>query len=174
MYTFTTMKLLPEKEIIYKSPLNTEEAIERITLAVIPTRSLEYRLPANMAKRRYSGDIYGPVFKIQRTIGYRNSFLPQITGTIKEDGTGSIIKVNMQMHSFVYAFLLIYISIPAIVFIVWLVAILVTGEFSPGIFAPLLISGFGLLLSHAGFNYEATTARIDLKKILEADIVLEA
>ncbi|UPT68885.1 MAG: hypothetical protein M0D57_09775 [Sphingobacteriales bacterium JAD_PAG50586_3] len=165
------MKLLPAQEIIYKTNLTEEEAIERITLAVIPTRSLEYRLPANMVKRKYSGDIYGPVFKIQRKIGYRNSFLPQITGTIKEEPTGTVVNVSMQMHSFVNTFLLIYISIPSAVFITWLVAILAGGEFSLGVFIPFLFIGFAMLISHVGFNYEATTARIDLKKIFEAEIV---
>jgi hypothetical protein len=168
------MKLLPQKEIIYKSPLNTEEAIERITLAVIPTRSLEYRLPANMAKRRYSGDAYGPVFKIQRTIGYRNSFLPQITGTIKEDGTGSVITVDMQMHNFVHIFIVVFMTMPVVPFLAFTISIITTGKFTPLIFAPLLFIGFALLLSHGGFGWEAKITRADLKEIFEADIVLEA
>jgi hypothetical protein len=168
------MKLLPQKEIIYKSPLSVEEAIERITLAVIPTRSLEYRLPANMAKRRYSGDVYGAVFKIQRAIGYRNSFLPQITGNIKEDGTGSVIQVTMQMHSFVKIFLLLYMGLPTLISIILLLSVLIGGEFTLLIFTPLLFIGFGLLISHGGFSWEADTSRIDLKKIFEADIVSQA
>jgi hypothetical protein len=42
--------------------------------------------------------VTGFTFDIQRIIGYRNSFLPRIGGTIAADGRGSAISIAMKLH----------------------------------------------------------------------------
>jgi hypothetical protein len=53
----------------------------------------------------FEGAIHGTSFQIRRIIGYRNSFAPEISGTVSAYPTGgSLIAIRMTLHPFVLAF----------------------------------------------------------------------
>lgn len=64
--------------------------------------------PNSANDNRFEGSVSGNGFHVRRIIGYRNSFLPVVDGTIQAGASGTRIHVQMRMFIFVYAFCAIW------------------------------------------------------------------
>ena len=117
--------------------------------------------------RPFIGTIEGNRFRIRRDIGYRNSFLPIVSGQIVSATSGVRVSVTMGLHLAV-----------AIVMLVWFAGVgfatagslwlLLTNRASAafGFLIPPAMLVFGVVLVAFGFFPEAIKARTLLEQIL--------
>ena len=64
----------------------------------------------NPLNKGFSGDVSDQGFKIRRAVEYQNSFSPIIIGTVTTNNEHCSLKIEMRMHYFVMAFMLIWLS----------------------------------------------------------------
>lgn len=149
------MPLLPFQRLEIHSPLPAEEAAERLAAQVEPLRWFRFK----HGTCAFEGSVDGSEFRIRRVIGYRNSFLPQIRGTISPTATGSRIDCRLSLHPFVIAFMVIWFG----------AVIAIGGAFvftptEPGRspwfrLIPVAMLVFGWILATGPFAFEANRAR---------------
>ena len=159
------MTFLPIEDLHYDSPLTPVQIQERITASIEPKQMLRFRKKKD--SKPYEGHISGDNFEINRIIGYRNSFLPQIKGNIQAAASGAVVEVKMRLSIFVYIFLAFWCGSLGIFFMTFLVSNILKEQFDPVIFIPLGMILFAYLMVTGGFKYEAKIAKKDLRKILE-------
>jgi hypothetical protein len=110
------MKFLPLETLIYKTHLNEEKVIQRLSESVEPKKMFRSNLFSDYAAKAYEGEINGQAFAIRRIIRYRNSFLPEISGSVGSDYDGTTITVKMRMNILVIIFLCFWCAV--VVFVV--------------------------------------------------------
>lgn len=104
----------------------------------------------------FIGEASHGTLRLQRTIRYRNSFVPQIRGRIVQGPVGADLQLRMFIHPFTALFT-----------VVWL-GILGSSVVAPGadIWLAIMLLGF-LAMAVGGFFYEAFKARRILQDLLE-------
>ena len=152
----------------FETPYSPDAAIERVrSITAEPPSSLEYIRRAwrfETSSQPFLGEVEDYSFRIRRDISYRNSFLPQIRGTVTSTPAGSKISVKMFVHPAAGIFMLIWLGGTALVTLNTLVGS--HPKSASGSFVPLGMFLFGLFLSCGGFFPEALKAR----RLLEAAI----
>jgi hypothetical protein len=157
------MKYLPFEHLIYKTDLTEKEAIKKLSDYIEAKRSSF--IFNNKSTKEYEGFINKNSFEINRIIKNRNSFLPQIMGTIQTSNDETQIEVKMRLHWAVSGFL-----------IFWCLGILVSiihdilnssEKISIEFLIPILMLVFAYLLTMYGFKSESKKAKEDLRKIFE-------
>lgn len=118
----------------------------------------------------YEGSINGSSFKINRIIGYRNSFLPIINGVIEKDFNGTKIKVKMRLHTFVIVFMFIWFGGVGIGCLAFLPMIFNSQDFESMVLIPFGMLIFGYALVTGGFKYESIKSKKYLAQLFEAEI----
>ncbi|GHU71870.1 hypothetical protein FACS189413_14150 [Bacteroidia bacterium] len=148
--------ILPVKDIVYKTPLSKDEVLNNLS--------------ANISKKNYIGYTSGNSFVIRRAIKYQNSFLPQITGEVKEDSYETRIHVKMKLHKPVFVLTVIWfcISFLACIYTTYL---LFTEPFDLSFLMPHLMLIFVFLLFFGFFQWESQKSITDLKEYFEAELV---
>jgi hypothetical protein len=164
------MKFLPTENITYKTRLNEDEIIKRLTEIIEPVKALKLRLFNSYSSKPYEGQVNGHMFEIRRIIGYRNSFLPRINGMIVKDYDGVKIKVRMRLHIVVMVLLCICGGVE-LGFIAFLSGILRTSKFDPVTLIPFGMLLFAYGLTMGAFKLESKKSKKDLEKIFEADVI---
>jgi hypothetical protein len=160
------MKFLPIENIVYKTNLTEEEAMQRLSNSVEP-ESWRY----TGIRKPYEGKIIEQEFKIYKfmRIRFLEVALPVITGIITNDFDGlTTIKVKMQLH------------IPSILFLCIFCGGMGFASLA-GLFKLSSIDTFlwfGMLFFYyiimiLFFNFESLQSKKDLKKIFQAEIVKE-
>lgn len=86
----------------------TKEEILRIILNNTKIQESIFDLQSN--GEYFRGSVGEDSFKIQRCIGYRNSFLPVIIGTIQNENEKNVINIEMRLNSFVKGFVIFWLS----------------------------------------------------------------
>jgi len=155
------MKLLPYEKITVKTNLDKTAAIKSLAM-VTQKKKIEIisfsKFKPNKDKIFY-GRMINDSFSIERIIGYRNSFLPQINGRFQQVQNGTEIELSFKMHAVVTAFMVFWFGILTVTFI-GMISIATREELLPiGIVSGMLIFG-GIIVVFA-FNHE-------LKKAMEA------
>jgi hypothetical protein len=150
------MKLLPFENIDYETKLTFEEIRSRLAADIEPRKL--FRFSTN-PRKKYEGHLHGNRFEIRRIINYRNSFLPNITGTIEDNGVMRTVNVQMILPFFVLLFLCVWSGALLLAMTTFLVRQIASGKFDAGILFVLLILLVGYALTMAGFTYEASKAR---------------
>ena len=166
------MPLLPYQNIVYNTRLTREEILERLNNAIEPKRGLSLSVFKKRPNRKdYEGQVDRNGFKIQRVIQYRNSFLPQITGTFQRGRTGNEVLVKLRLNTFVLVFICLWMGGIAVAGLSTVFAVSSTsglGYFSLIPFGMLL---FGYLLTTLAFSYEANKSKKDLQEILKGRVL---
>ncbi|MFT6502226.1 MAG: hypothetical protein ACJASQ_002352 [Crocinitomicaceae bacterium] len=165
------MKYLPFENITYKTKLESEEALNRLGNVIEAKKTFRMTgLFGSVNHNPYEGSIHGNSFKINRIIGYRNSFLPQITGVIEKDYSGTKIKVKMRLHTFVIVFLIIWVGIVGIACLSFLSMMFTSQDFQPMNLIPFGMLIFVYALVTGGFKYESIKSKKYLAQLFEAEI----
>ena len=168
------MKSLFGANITYKTHLSEKEVFARLSDFIEPKQIIRSGLFGNKATAPYEGDIGVQTFSIRRIIRYRNSFLPQIEGTVQKDFDGStLIQIKMRMLPFVIGFSIFWCSIVVFVFLALLIDSITHAKFQPAIFMPLGMFLFFCVLVEFAFGFERDRAKTDLRKLFEAEIVTD-
>lgn len=165
------MKFLPTENITYKSRLNEEEIVKRLSDFIEPEKTFRFGVFSKSSTKSYEGQIYGSNFEIKRIIGYRNSFLPRINGSIEKNFDGTTIKVKMRLHILVIVFLCIWCGGVGIACIASLSLTFGIVKFDPMSLIPFGMLIFVYLLTMGGFKFESSKAKQDLQGIFEAEII---
>lgn len=93
------VKWVPHHRFEIQSPLSPSAAIEALKAHVEARRLFRVGFPSSANDKRFQGDVGTDSFSIARVIGYRNSFLPTVTGKVQGAGSRSLISVEMQLHA---------------------------------------------------------------------------
>lgn len=165
------MKFLPFEDITYRTHLDSEEILKRLHEITEPRKTFRMKgIFGSEDHKPYEGSISGNSFDLTRIIGYRNSFLPVITGTVEDDPSGTRIYVKMRLHPIVMAFLAIWIGIVGIGCIIVFVSFLSSQKFEP---MSLILVGmliFGYIMPTGGFKFESAKTRKFFGGLFEAEI----
>jgi hypothetical protein len=104
-------------------------------------------------------------FEFRRRIGYRNSFLPVIHAVVEPSHHGGArVRVNMRMHAFVIAFMVVWVTFASVVPGAAGVVALLHGQASGQLLVPL----FGVAMVCVGFPPEARKAEAMLRALYAA------
>jgi hypothetical protein len=146
------MRFLPYENLTYHSPLSEAETIQNLSTLI--------------RSGQYSGTVNRQSFTIQRVIRYRNSFLPQIKGTVQSDFGGTVITIKMRLNLLVLIFLGIWIGGVIFVPLGTFIASDKSGTAIPLI--PLGMLFFAYLLTVLAFKFESNKAKKDLQQLWKA------
>ncbi len=158
------MRLLPYERLELRSPLGPDEAAARLTAAVA-ARRWSFKAPPEP----FTGWVRGRQFEVMRTIRYRNSFLPVVTGEIAPDAAGARIRVVMRLHLAVAAFMIVWFGFVLTFAVAAVVSMLRHSPDAPGytfLAVPAAMAAFGYGLVSLGFWPEVRKARTLLAEIL--------
>jgi hypothetical protein len=120
--------------------------------------------------RYFSGFIMNQQFEVRRNINYRNSFLPQVTGTITKDMFGSKILVKMRPQGFVVAFITLWLSAALLAGVAFLIMSVVKSSFTIGHLIPFGMFLFGYALATGSFKFESIRSKEKLIQLVDGQI----
>jgi len=160
------MPLLPHDRFAFDSPLSPDEASVRLAGFVEPRRMI--RFGRGPTTRDFEGEVAARSFHVQRVIGYNNSFLPRIRGTIQPGERGSRVEGTMSLHPVVGIFLCIWMGAAAIYGLATSVAAIYGGSGPGDVLIPCGMLLFGWVLTSGAFTFEARVARRLLMDCLAA------
>jgi len=122
-------------------------------------------------RKAYEGQVDRDGFKIQRVIQYRNSFLPQITGTFKRGRTGNEVHVKLKLNLFVLIFICLWMGGVTVACLSTLFISNIAGGLGYFSLIPFGMLLFGYLLTTLAFSYEAKKSEKDLLEIFDGRIL---
>jgi hypothetical protein len=157
------MPILPYERLTIETTLSIEEAQQRLANVIEPKRTIRWLL--SPPTKPFEGTITGDRFEMRRVIGYRNSFLPQITGQIRQGYQGAAIDLTLQMHPLVLIFMALWLA--AVGAAALLLVNTAPGSGSFQIYS-LITAGmvvFAVLLCTLAFNFEASKAKALLNRL---------
>lgn len=163
------MKYLPFENITYKTRLDSEEILKRLTDITEPKRPLKKSVFFGSSNHKaYEGSIDVESFNIIRIIGYRNSFLPRIKGNIEKGYSGTKINVKMKLSPFVIAFMFIWFGGVGISCFAVLTLFSSRSNFDPTKLIPFAMLVFGYAIVTGGFKYESIKTKKYFAELFEA------
>jgi len=158
------MRLLPYRRIELQTPLPIATVIRTLSDAVEPLRSSWL----DFGSRPFEGTVTGAEFRIYRVISYRNSFRPEISGTVALDGHGSRISITMRLHAAVAVFVVFWLGSVFIIGVLFTAATLAGSASVELALIPMGMMLFMGLLCIGAFSYEARKAEQLIMMLLEA------
>ncbi|MDX2070649.1 MAG: hypothetical protein SFV55_19635 [Haliscomenobacter sp.] len=167
------MKYLPAENITFQSKLKEAELLQRLEDSIEPVRIFRFGPFKQSETKPYQGKIVGHSFNISRIIGYRNSFLPRISGSIENTFSGSLIRVKMRLHVVIIAFLCLWGGIMGVVGILFLSQAFGSTDFDPMTLIPLGMLVVFYVVVMLAFKYESKLSKADLQSLFEAEIIEE-
>lgn len=165
------MKYLPFENITYKTQLDADEILKRLSEIIEPKKTIRMKgMFGSNDHKPYEGRIRKNTFSINRIIAYRNSFLPTIKGIIKEDANGTKVNVKIRLHEVAMVFMFIWFGGVGIALLFFLAGMFNDQNFEPLILIPFLMLIFGYVLVTGGFKYESIKSKKYLAQLFEAEI----
>lgn len=166
-------KLLPYENFNFTTKLSTTEVMDRLSKNVSPKSTNVFSFNRDMSKP-YTGKIYTNTFEISRVINYKNSFLPNINGTLTSFLGKTEVEIKMKPFTAVIVFMAIwlgFVGIACIGILIYIFMNLSNFSFSFGIIIPFIMFIFGCLLCTIPFKMEAKKSKEFLFKLFEAQII---
>jgi hypothetical protein len=158
------MPLFPHATLLIESPLPVERAAARLQEATGPRTLFRF---GPRPPQPFAGEVTGSEVRIERAIGYQNSFLPRIRAHLEPRAGGCRLVGSMSLHPLVAVFLVVWVAfllmmgLPALL---WLAR----GEPSPQAWTFLGMLAFAWVLSAGAFTVEARLAHRKLAALLDA------
>lgn len=122
----------------------------------------------------FFGHVDSERFTITRVIrNYQNSFVPQMTGVIIPESSGSRIDVRLTLLPFVRILMTLWFGFLFVVGPICVAAGIVSLMSSKGdggimVVVPMIMLIFGLLLTHGAFRFEVPRSKRSLREVLSA------
>ena len=161
------MRILPYINEEYTTTMAPSELAEKLNQIVEPKQHWTRALFRKKRSKPFEGEVSDTGFEIRPIIRYRNSFIPIISGQVIAVDGGSIIKLEMKLHSFVKSFMVSWLGSLGMG-LIWIIASMIqTLSFNPLIFFPMIMWLFGYFLVKKGFNHEAIPAQTTLADIFK-------
>jgi len=153
---------LPFEDYTLTTTLKVEEVSKRLEEKIRPKRRLKDFFYGDANRKPYEGYILINDFKISRIIGYKNSFLPVISGLIYNVSGKTHIKVEMKIIP--------YVLIPTalVIAVLTMASIFIKGFIFSSPF-PFLFPLISYLVIYFAFKIESTMSKKFLAKLLEAE-----
>lgn len=161
------ISLRPKVKINYITKMTKEEVLEQLSQN-IDQDLYSFSFNRKVTDKPFRGTLNESGFAIEREINYRNSFLPKITGEIKEEANYTRISVIMKLSMFVFIFLLFWTGGVFAGCIASIYATVLNG-FEVFYLIPFVMLFFMCSLTIGAFRYEANKGKTDLQKILQAE-----
>lgn len=159
-------KYIPFEKITIESGLKASEVEERL-LAITETdpekRKRNWLTGTMKSDKAFEGSIYEGRIVLTPIINYKNSFLPDISGTIKPLTFGSEIDLTLKLATPIIIFGAIWFGAVGLVSLVFIVNLL-SGKFDFVSLVPFTMLLFGYFVFTLGFKKESSKSR---KKIME-------
>jgi len=160
-------KYLPTENLVYHTSLSPEEVVQRLSAH---TKTRRQGPTVASTSDRYKGSVSINTFNISRIIHSRNSFLPQIKGTIIPKAHTTEIQIRMRLAPEVIVFLAIWCG-----FVLFALGGLIYDAIQNGginlfTFIPLTMILFAYVISMLGFKIESSRSQKFFQKLWEADM----
>lgn len=168
-------KYLPFEELLYHSNLTKDELLKQLQNEIEAEKSFGFGANNYSYGKPYIGKIQNNSFEIKRAINYRNSFLPVIKGSIKDDLSGSKIDIKMNLTDLVKIFMIIWLGGVFLACLGVTYTLIFNDSFNSEagffMFIPylMLLGGIGLVVF--GFKAESRKSVKDLERILQAKLI---
>jgi hypothetical protein len=148
------MPWLPYLTVELESEFAPDEVIEAIQAAVEPRKWLRL----GTSHRPFEGEVSSNTFRIQRIIGYRNSFLPRVDGRVSASSVGSHITLEMRLPTPLVLFMIFWLGMVAIFIVISSFEVIRRNKplQEPLIGVGMFVFGWGLTVG--GFSFEAKKA----------------
>lgn len=167
------MIFLPFDQFTIKTYLSPDEVRSRLE-GVVEAKQHFRRFSFNKKHLPYEGVVTDNSFKVTRIIHYRNSFLPIISGEIKEGLGDTVVEITMKPNLFA----LIFIAVWLVIFLT--IRASIGGFFffpapdntsSAGMFAiGVGIVAFVYLLVNGSFQFEAIKSKKFFQTLFETQL----
>jgi len=164
------MILLPYENFYIKTKFKADEVEELLRQQASPGNGSFLSLFKNTSDTYFEGFAVNGIFELKRNINYRNSFLPQITGTIEQCPDGSRVHVKMTMWAFVTVFMCIWLGFALIAGFGLVFQAIGQGKLIPVDFAGFGMFLFGYALMMGAFKFESIKTRTCFLELLEGRI----
>lgn len=168
-------KIIPIEKLKYHSKLTKEELFIQLQTEVEIEKPFKFGDINASYSKSYIGKIYKDSFVIKRAINYRNSFLPIIKGTIKEDNNGTYIYVKMELHELIKVFMIIWCGGILLSCFATIYSLInenrADSENGIFMFLPFLMLLVGILMTIIGFKTESKKSIKDMEKLLVAKLI---
>lgn len=146
-----------------------EEAILKLKDNVEPNKIFRFRGGTKV----FQGNVYDSNFTISRIILYKNSFLPQIKGSINTDTDSTTIGIKMYLHPFVIVFMILWFLVVTVGCFASAIAFVNSlnqgNAFRPEVLIPFGMLAFGICLCTVPFWIEVKKARNELDRIFNSN-----
>ena len=149
-------------------PLSVTELTFAIKNTLEPKKYLRF---INTTSYKYEGELKNNKFKINRIIGYQNSYRPVITGEFIDKIEYREIHIKMLLNQFVVVFLIIWILFVFQFFVIMIQEFIKKGIFDISTLIPLGMILFAYLLTMGGFKPESIKSKNDFIKMFKAELV---
>ncbi|RFZ95097.1 hypothetical protein D0C36_06105 [Mucilaginibacter conchicola] len=163
------MKILPRDSFtIYTS--KPEQEVRDLLDKNISYEKYNFLRKANVDDTYFSGYIVDGFFDVKRRIQYRNPFLPQIRGVIKPMGSGSTIKVEMEIQGLIIVFMSLWICGAASGAIATTISLFTQPDPSFAVLFVWLMPLAGYAMAYGGFSYERNVNKEFLLTLVDGQI----
>ena len=169
-------KYLPFEKFVITSKLSSEEVMKRLTDNLEPKRKGIGSYFNIKSSKPYFGVLTENKFEIHRIINYRNSFLPQIKGTVSSYLGETEISIYMRPAKVVIGFMIFWLGIVGVICMAIIINLLqrlneiMNHKITPGAFIPFIMFVFGYLLIYFGFKVESKKSKAFLINLFEGTV----
>ncbi len=164
------MLLLPIDTITYRTRLSQEEVISRLTDSIETEKKVRSIFTSSAITKPYEGQINGNQFTIRRIIRYRNSFLPEINGTVQQGIGETQVRVKMGLHIYTIVFLGLWCSMVGFFCLGSLLRIMNGTKLASSELKPFGMLLFAYVLTMVAFKYESIKSKKQLRTLFEGEI----
>jgi hypothetical protein len=161
------MTILPFEKLIIRSTMSEEEVLRRINSLLEPKKKFQVGVFGPVSYGGYLGELNDKKFNLRRNISYKNSFLPEIIGTVERVNGDTVVKVVMRPHIFIIIFLFFWCFAVGFGFITSLSHSNDANKVFSTILIPIGLIIFAYLLTMAGFKFESNKTKKDFNKLFE-------
>ncbi|HAL82093.1 MAG TPA: hypothetical protein DCO83_07545 [Mucilaginibacter sp.] len=164
------MKFLPYENFYIITRLRPDEAESRLQQEVSPGNGSFFNFFRSTFTTYFEGYAVNGRFEFKRNINYRNSFLPQIKGTIENGPGGSRVHVKMNMLVFVTIFMCFWLGATGLAAIALITRQFERGQLTAADFVVFIMFLFGYGLTMGSFKFESLKAKSYLVELLDGEI----
>jgi hypothetical protein len=154
---------LPFRRFEIDTHLTLNQSAQLLRAVVEPRRWL--RAPLARGALDFEGEVTREGFSISRVIGYRNSFLPMISGAFREHPGGTLITITMRPNWFALGFWTVWMAACLMIGAIILLWTSDVQKYRAAAFLGMMLA-VGYLICTVTFAIEAAKARRILTEVL--------